>query len=180
MDELEQARLLGLAAGLQGHLRRWQRAVALQDERIRAHPWQPGRPDRAVDTELLAVSLRSLLRACWACHGSFDRPAYAPFQEVMNAFESAVPHARVIRDLLQRFDRYEGDGHLDVFISLDEPAEWRVGPEGYSLLVNELRLDLAVAARESDRMADTALRAIDYIMFCLKHTGELPGWPEGD
>jgi hypothetical protein len=98
----------------------------------------------------------------------------------MNAFESAVPHARVIRDLLQRFDRYEGDGHLDVFISLDEPAEWRVGPEGYSLLVNELRLDLAVAARESDRMADTALRAIDYIMFCLKHTGELPGWPEGD
>ena len=180
MDHVEQARLLGLAAGFQGHIRRWRRAVAMQDDRIRSHPWEPGRPDRAVDTELLAVALRSLLRACWACHGSFDRPSYAPFKDAMNAFEAAVPHARVIRDLLQRFDRYEADGHLDVFISLDEPAEWRVGPEGYSLLVNELRLDLGTAARESDRMAATALQAIDYIMFCLEHTGELPGWPEGN
>jgi hypothetical protein len=98
----------------------------------------------------------------------------------MNSFETAVPHARVIRDLLQRFDRYEADGHLDVFISLDEPAEWKVGPEGYSLLVNELRLDLGIATRESDRMAATALKAIDYIVFCLEHTGELPGWPEGE
>jgi hypothetical protein len=98
----------------------------------------------------------------------------------MNTFEAAVPHARVIRDLLQRFDRYEADGHLDVFISLDEPAEWRVGPEGYSLLVNELRLDLATATRESDRMAKTALRTINYVMFCLEHTGELPGWAEAD
>ncbi|MDQ1369652.1 MAG: hypothetical protein QOF20_2005, partial [Acidimicrobiaceae bacterium] len=21
---------------------------------------------------------------------------------------------------------------------------------------------------------------IDYIVFCLEHTGELPGWPEGE
>jgi hypothetical protein len=152
----------------------------MQDERIRCHPWEPGRPDRAVDTELLAIALRSLLRACWACHGYFDGPRYAPFQEAMNAFESAVPHARVIRDLLQRFDRYESDGRLDVFISLDEPAVWRVGPEGYSLLINELRLDLSTAARESDRLATTALRAIDYIRICLEHTGELPGWPDTD
>jgi hypothetical protein len=85
-----------------------------------------------------------------------------------------------MRDLLQRFDREHHGGDLDVFISLDEPAEWRVGPEGYSLLINELRLDLATAARESDRLAASALRAIDYIAFCLQHTGELPGWPEGD
>lgn len=180
MDQHEQARLLGLAAGFRGHISRWRRAVALQDDRIRAHPWAATVSDRAVDTELLAVSLRSLLRACWACHGCFDRPAYAPFEAAMNAFEAAVPHARVMRDLLQRFDRYDTDGHLDVFIGLDEPAEWVVGPEGYSLLVNELRLDLATAARESDRMAAGALRAIDYIVFCLEHTGELPGWPEGD
>ncbi len=180
MDQVEQARLGGLAAGLQGHIERWRRAVEMQDERIRSHPWETGRPDRAVDIELLALSLRNLLRACWACHGVFDRPAYSPFKETMNAFEAAVPHARVIRDLLQRFDRYQADGHLDVFLSLDEPAEWRVGPEGYSLLVNELRLDLSTAARESLRMAATALRAIDYIVFCLEHTGELPGWPDGD
>jgi hypothetical protein len=180
MDDQEQARLLGLAAGFQGHIRRWRRAVAMQDDRVRSHPWAPGDPDRAVDTELLAVALRSLLRACWACHGCFDRPAYAPFQGAMNNFESAVPHARVMRDLLQRFDRYETDGHLDVFLSLDEPAEWVVGPEGFSLVVNELRLDLSSAARESERLADTALRAIDYLVFCLKHTGALPGWAEAD
>jgi hypothetical protein len=180
MDQTEQARLVGLAQGFQGHIRRWQRAVEMQDERIRSHPWAAERPDRAVDTELLAMSLRNLLRACWACHGCFDRDYYAPFQDAMNAFEAAVPHARVIRDLLQRFDRYEADGHLDVFISLDEPAEWRVGPEGYSLLVNELRLDVATATRESDRMAKRALRTINYIMFCLEHTGELPGWAEAD
>lgn len=174
MDQLEQARLLGLAAGFQGHIERWRRAVAMQDARIRNHPWASERPDRAVDTELLALCLRNLLRACWACHGCFDHDTYAPFQEAMNNFEAAVPHARVIRDLLQRFDRYHADGHLDVFISLDEPAEWRVGPEGYSLLVNELRLDLATASRESDRMAATALRAINYIVFCIQNTGELP------
>src|SRR5580658_1299735 len=180
MDQVEQARLLGLAAGLGGHLRRWRRAVAMQDERVRSHPWEPGGRDRAIDTELLAVSLRSLLRACWACHGCFDQPTYAPFQEAMNAFEAAVPHARVVRDLLQRFDRYEDDGHLDVFINLDESAEWRTGLEGHSLLVNELRLDLASATRESDRMAATALRTIEYIVFCLQHFGELPAWPQGD
>jgi len=180
MDQVEQARLLGLATGLGGHIRRWRRAVALQDERIRGHPWEPGGLDRAVDTELLAVALRSLLRACWACHGCFDRPSYAPFQEAMNAFEGAVPHARVMRDLLQRFDRYQDDGHLDVFILLDEPTEWRVGAEGHPLLVHELRLDLATATRESDRMAATALRTIEYIVFCLGHFGELPGWPQGD
>ena len=151
----------------------------MQDERIRSHPWQPDRPDRAVDTELFAVCLRNLLRACWACHGCFDRPHFSPFQDAMDAFESAVPHARVIRDLLQRFDRYDTESHLDVFISLDEPAEWHMGDEGYSLLVNELRLDLATAARESERMAAAAIKTIDYIVFCLECTGELPGWPEG-
>jgi hypothetical protein len=49
-----------------------------------------------------------------------------------------------------------------------------MSPEGYSLLVNELRLDLANATRESDRMAATALRVINYIVFCIENTGELP------
>jgi hypothetical protein len=180
MDEGEQARLLELASGFQRHIRRWRRAVALQDWRVRSHPWAAGRPDRAVDTEFLAVSLRTLLRACWACHRCFDRPTYAPFQEAMNAFEVAVPYARVIRDRRQRFDRYDADDHLDVFISLDEAGDWQVGSADCSLLVNEVRLDLAAAVRASELLAAAALRALDYIGFCLEHLGGLPSWPEGD
>jgi len=170
---------MGLATGFSGHISRWRRAVQLQDERIRAHPWRAGLPDRWVDTELFAVCLRNLLQACWACHGSFDQPSHAPFKAAIEEFDAAVPHARVIRDLLQQFDRYEQDGNLDVFITSDEPPEWHVGPEGWSLHVNELRLDLATAVRESDRLAAAALKAIDYLIFMLEITGELPCWPAG-
>ncbi len=170
---------MDLATGYRGHIGRWRRAVQLQDERIRAHPWRLGVTDRWVDTELFALSVRNLLQACWACHACFDQDGHAPFQQVVEDFEAAVPHARVIRDLLQHFDRYEQEGNLDFFISSDEPPAWSMGPEGYSLHVQELRLDLATAVKESDRLASAALNAIDYLVLMLEITGELPAWPPG-
>ncbi len=178
MDAAELARLTGLAEGYRGHLGRWRRAVQLQDERIRAHPWQAGLLDRSVDTELFAVCLRNLLQACWACHGCFDQPNHTPFKDAIERFEATVPHVRVIRDRLQQFDRYGNDVNLDVFITSDEPDAWHVAPEGYSLHVNEVRLDLATAAREADRLAATALKTLDYVLYMLRITGHPPVWPE--
>lgn len=166
---------MGLATGFKGHLSRWRRAVQMQDERIRAHPWQTELADRSVDTELCALCLRNLLRACWACASYFDRPGHTPFQDAIDVFEVAVPHTRVMRDLLQHFDRYDKDGNLDVFITHDEPPEWQLTPEGYSLWVNELRLDLSAAVRESDVLAGSSLRAINHTLYCLRILGELPG-----
>ena len=178
MEAAELARLTGLATGYRGHLARWRRAVQLQDERIRAHPWQAGLLDRSVDTELFAVCLRNLLQACWACHAAFDQPNHNPFKDAIDRFEAAVPHVRVIRDRLQQFDRYDNDGNLDVFITSDEPPAWHVAPEGYSLHVNEVRLDMATAVREADRLAASALKALDYVLYMLRITGRTPAWPE--
>ena len=114
--DLEQARLVGLSKAFRNHIVSWLRAVEVQESRVRVGLEQMT-PSRWAEPQLFAVSLENPIRACWKCHKLYDDPPTTPFADAVNAFESAIPNARNIRDRLEHFDEYETRDGLSIFVT---------------------------------------------------------------
>ena len=166
--------LLGQVLSLRNEVGLWQRAVALEYDRILDDPWISQEETKWIDALLFAVYLRTLLRACWKSHDMLDPELEGePFKKVLDRFDQAIPNARVIRDELEHLD----EGLVDfspVFLTRDDvqtleaddpqtrealvDPKTMVASEGeISLHINDVCLDLTAGIKEVERLSAGAM-----------------------
>jgi hypothetical protein len=154
--DLEGARQTGLALAFAKHIAVWLAGVEGQDRRVREGFAQMAR-ERWADPHLYAVALRDLIRACLACRKLSDREIANEVVRAVDAFETAAPHAREIRNRLEHFDEYEQESGLSVFITNDEMGD-------LALHVDDLVLNLTDATREAGQLARACLLALQPVL----------------
>lgn len=158
--------LLALVLGLRNEVGLWQRAVALEYDRILDDPWILLEETKWIDALLFAVYLRTLLRVCSKMHEMLDPELEGePFKELLDRFEEAIPDGRVIRDELEHLD----EGLVDynpVFLTrndpptmdaFEDPEAMGVSEGEISLHFNDVCLDLSTGIKEAERLSAGAM-----------------------
>lgn len=165
-EALHRNALLALVLSLRNEVGLWQRAVALEYDRILDDPWISQEETKWIDALLFAVYLRTLLRVCRKMHDMLDPEMEGePFKDLVDRFEEAIPNAHVIRDELESLD----EGLVDfspVFLTRDDPQtmdaledpETMGASEGeISLHINDVCLDLTTGIKEAERLSAGAM-----------------------
>jgi hypothetical protein len=156
------------ATELSGLIWRWWVGIKLQAERISVLPIGA---DEDAEVWFFAVALRNLLRAVELAQRSTGKPEIAA---ALEHFNSVVPDAKEVRDLLEHFDDYAlGIGkkqRADARRAVDEAAVYvksysltlgrTSGSDRITMHIGGFMLDSALAVQAADRLANETLNAL--------------------
>lgn len=140
----------------------WLHALGLQHQRATSEPAEPW--DAAVDASLFAVALRNVIRAVEACR----RWSPHDIGSALADFDSKVPRAVDVRDIIEHFDDYDrGAGKLQKRQVKEGRAPFTVGKWveetpghlQYRIAVG-LTLDVTPAFEAGSALAGAALDAL--------------------
>ncbi len=163
---------------IRGFVWRWANAVENQAARTiaaREHA------DREIQAHYFAVALTNLRTAVWWGRGYCDKVKDGERSKrltpALDAFDSAVPHARDVRNIGEHFEKYaEGKGDLQEdqreknkqrrALNLDEiPSSlaiwWDASENTVGVNVLGRRLDVAEGAAAGATLAEVALEALN-------------------
>ncbi len=153
-----------IRARIRGHLWTWMFATGAQAKRV-----QEMRDDDEpeADAWLFALAVRQVLRCVeWAikhADASRDGSRSTALRGALRVFDSAVPNAIAVRDILSHFDEYdEGNGKLQrdgrpellMMYSLDGVSFDLILMEGYSITV-------ATAFEAAAKLAEQCFAILD-------------------
>lgn len=149
-------------AALKRNLLLWERGAELSYDRVVAQ--RDDEVASAVDARFLALAIRNVLRAAvWARNHS-EGEAMAAIGKAISEFDSAVPRAREVRDIIEHFDEYErGRGDLQKNGSMKSPLEYtaRFEEEYLLALADTHKLDARSAKEATVRLAEAVLGILD-------------------
>jgi hypothetical protein len=158
----------------------WRWAYAVENQAARTIA-ATGHADREIQAHYFAIALTNLRTAVWWGRGYCDKVKDGERSKLLtpalDAFDSAVPHARDVRNIGEHFEKYaEGKGELQEdqqeknkarrALNLDEiPLSlaiwWDASEDTVGVNVLGRRLDVAEGAAAGAALAEIALEALD-------------------
>ena len=151
-----------LALALSGPLGQWLRAVEAERDRVKDEG--ADLVLRQADAALLAVATRNLVRTASAVAGLRKDPL---LDAAIADFESTVPGARSVRNVLEHFDEYAARRrrlHRSRRITGGEHVFYERTTDRYVLYVADLAFDVDTAADAARDLAEATLKAIDRLI----------------
>jgi hypothetical protein len=116
--------------------------------------------DRHIDAYLCVIALSQVMRAALEMKRATGD---ALLRDACDRFQSDLPDAKDLRDVLTHFDRYErGTGDLQVSKIMGPLNIFTESGEGrFWLRINHLKIELGSASQSADDLAYEAISAAD-------------------